>query len=72
VRNSFRPTPYEGWRYIIEKTGQKPGIDPAEATQPRQEELDVRESRAMQETKNSTIPSVYSGVVAAVLVITHA
>lgn len=36
---------YEGWRYFIEKTDQKPGIDPAEATQHRQEELEVRESK---------------------------
>ncbi len=46
---------YEGWRYFIEKTGQKPGIDPAEATRQRQQELEVRESKAM-ETKSSIIP----------------
>ena len=47
---------YEGWRYFIEKTDQKPGSDPLEATQRRQEELEVRESKAMQETKSSVIP----------------
>jgi hypothetical protein len=47
---------YEGWRYFIEKTDQKPGIDPNEATQQRQQELEVRESKAMQETKTSVIP----------------
>lgn len=47
---------YEGWRYFIEKTDQKPGIDPVEATQRRQKELEVRESKAMQETKSSLIP----------------
>ena len=41
---------YEGWRYFIEKTDQKPGINPAEATQQRQKELEVRESKAMRET----------------------
>lgn len=46
----------EGWRYFIEKTDQKPGINPAEATQQRQKELEVRESKAMQETKTSVIP----------------
>lgn len=46
----------EGWRYFVEKTDQKPGIDPLEATQRRQEELEVRESKAMQETKSSVIP----------------
>lgn len=47
---------YEGWRYFIEKTDQKPGIDPAEATQQRQKELEVRESKAMGERKNSIDP----------------
>jgi hypothetical protein len=47
---------YEGWRYFIEKTDQKPGIDPAEATRQRQKELEVRESKAMQEAKNSASP----------------
>lgn len=47
---------YEGWRYFIEKTDQKPGINPAEATQHRQEELEVRESKAMQESKSSVNP----------------
>jgi hypothetical protein len=47
---------YEGWRYFIEKTDQKPGIDPNEATQQRQQELEVRESKAMQEAKSSIIP----------------
>lgn len=47
---------FEGWRYFIEKTDQKPGINPAEATQQRQKELEVRESKAMQETKTSVIP----------------
>lgn len=47
---------HEGWRYFIEKTNQKPGVDPVEATQRRQQELEVRESRSMQETKSSTLP----------------
>lgn len=42
---------HEGWRYFIEKTHHKPGIDPTEATQRRQQELDARESTAMRETK---------------------
>lgn len=45
-----------GWRYFIEKTDRKPGTDPIEATQRRQQELEVRESRAMQETKTSVVP----------------
>ena len=47
---------HEGWRYFIEKTDQKPGIDPVEATERRQQQLEVRESRAMQETKSSVLP----------------
>jgi len=40
----------EGWRYFIEKTDQKPGTDPTEATQKRQAALEARESKAMEET----------------------
>ncbi len=47
---------HEGWRYFIEKTEQKPGVDPVEATRRRQEELDTRESKAMQETKSPVPP----------------
>ena len=46
----------EGWRYFIEKTAQKPGIDPTEATLRRQQELEVRESTAMRETKTTFPP----------------
>ena len=46
---------HEGWRYFIEKTDQKPGADPIEATQRRQQALETRESKAMQ-VKNPVIP----------------
>ncbi|HET9406094.1 MAG TPA: hypothetical protein VFO39_02550 [Candidatus Sulfotelmatobacter sp.] len=46
---------HQGWRYFIERTDQKPGIDPVEATQRRQQELEVRETKAMQGTESSTI-----------------
>lgn len=42
---------HEGWRYFIEKTSMKAGTDPAEATHQRQAELDLRESKALQDTK---------------------
>ena len=48
---------HEGWRYFIEKTDLKAGIDPAEATLQRQSQLEVRESKAMQEPNGSTFPS---------------
>lgn len=40
---------HEGWRYFLEKTDLKPGIDPAEATRLRQASLELRESKALQE-----------------------
>jgi hypothetical protein len=41
---------HEGWRYFIEKTDLKPGMDPAQATHRRQIDLELRESKALQET----------------------
>ena len=35
-----------GWRYFLEKTDLKPGMDPTQATNMRQMSLDVRESQA--------------------------
>ena len=40
---------HAGWRYFPEKTVIKAGTDPALATQLRQKELEVRESKALQE-----------------------
>ena len=34
----------EGWRYFLEKTDLKPGMNPEEATTLRQTRMDVRES----------------------------
>jgi len=44
---------HEGWRYFIEKTDQKVGTDPAEATLVRQAELEVRETKAQQDADSS-------------------
>ena len=33
-----------GWRYFLEKTDLKPGMDPGKATKLRQVRLDIRES----------------------------
>jgi hypothetical protein len=38
---------HEGWRYFIEKTDLKPGMDPAQATHRRQTELEMRESKEL-------------------------
>ena len=35
-----------GWRYFLERTNLKPGMDPDKATKLRQAHLDVRESRS--------------------------
>ncbi len=35
-----------GWRYFLEKTDLRPGMDPAEATSLRQTRLEIRESQA--------------------------
>jgi hypothetical protein len=47
----------EGWRYFIEKSTLTAGTDPAEATQRRQAELEVRESRALREENLLNMPS---------------
>ncbi len=47
---------HEGWRYFIEKSELKAGSDPGEATHRRQAELEVRESKALEDTKNSGPP----------------
>jgi hypothetical protein len=41
---------HEGWRYFIERSNLKAGTDPTKATQLRQAELEVRESKALQQT----------------------
>ena len=47
---------HAGWRYFLEKTEIKPGTSPAEATNLRQEELDLREAKVMQE---EPVPSAF-------------
>jgi hypothetical protein len=37
---------HAGWRYFLEKTDLKPGMDPEEATHRRQMKLELRESQA--------------------------
>lgn len=37
---------HAGWRYFLEKTDLKPGMDPEEATNRRQMTLELRESQA--------------------------
>jgi hypothetical protein len=39
----------EGWRYFIEKTNLKAGMDPLQATRLRDAELEIRESKALQD-----------------------
>ena len=39
---------WTGWRYFLEKTEIKPGTDPQQATNLRQNELENRESEALE------------------------
>ena len=48
---------HEGWRYLIDRTDLEAGTDPAEATRHRQAELEARESKAMKEDGDSSLPS---------------
>jgi hypothetical protein len=47
---------HEGWRYLMDRTSLKAGTDPAEATRHRQTELEMRESKALRESKTPTLP----------------
>jgi len=40
---------HAGWRYFVEKSDLKAGMDPAEATNLRQMKLEIRESQAVPE-----------------------
>lgn len=40
---------HEGWRYFLEKTDLKAGLDPAKATHLRQADLEGRETKALHE-----------------------
>lgn len=42
---------HAGWRYFIEKTTMKAGMNPTEATHQRQAELDLRELKAIEDDK---------------------
>ena len=42
----------DGWRYFIEKIDLKAGTHPTEANQHRQAELEMRESKALQENED--------------------
>jgi hypothetical protein len=39
------PDAHEGWRYFLEKSGLRAGMDPAQATDARQRDLEIRESK---------------------------
>ena len=51
------PDRHEGWRYFVEKTDMQAGTDPAAATDLRQSDLEIRESKAIQETDPFQPPS---------------
>ena len=47
---------HEGWRYFLEKTDLKAGTNPGEATERRQAQLELRESKALEEAN----PAIHS------------
>jgi hypothetical protein len=47
---------HAGWRYFVEKTGIKPGTSPAEATHRREEELETRERKAIEDIDSTPKP----------------
>lgn len=47
---------HEGWRYFLEKSDMQAGTDPAEATDRRQADLELRESKVPEEPKNAIRP----------------
>ncbi len=47
---------HAGWRYFIEKTGIKPGTNPAEATHRREAELETRERKAIEDLEAAPKP----------------
>jgi hypothetical protein len=51
---------WTGWRYFLEKTEIKPGTDPQQATSLRQNELETRESKALDEPPS--VPSDFRPV----------
>jgi hypothetical protein len=47
---------HEGWRYFLEKSDLQAGTDPAEATDRRQADLELRESKVPEEPKTTIRP----------------
>jgi len=45
-----------GWRYFLERTDLKPGMDPEKATKLRQARFDIRESGSAQRVRPSRLP----------------
>lgn len=42
------PDAHEGWRYFLEKTELRAGMNPVEATDRRQRDLEIREARELE------------------------
>ena len=51
---------HAGWRYFVEKSDLKAGMDPAEATNLRQMKLEIRESQAQPDQNAARNPLVSS------------
>jgi len=53
------PDAHEGWRYFLEKTGLRAGMDPIQATDARQRDLEMRESKESAGNGGAIAPGVH-------------
>jgi hypothetical protein len=53
------PDAHEGWRYFLEKTGLRAGMDPVQATDARQRDLELRESKEAASNLASSAPALH-------------
>jgi len=53
------PDAHEGWRYFLEKTGLRAGMDPVQATDARQRDLEIRESKELANHATSGAPAMH-------------
>jgi len=53
------PDAHEGWRYFLEKTGLRAGMDPIQATDARQRDLEMRESKESAGNGGGIAPAIH-------------
>jgi len=53
------PDAHEGWRYFLEKSGLRAGMDPIQATDARQRDLEIRESKESAGNGGGIAPAIH-------------